>query len=46
VAISGRYVVVHVAGNDQGSTPWPEEMRVALASPVAFSVDLVVRPAP
>ena len=44
VAITGEYVVVHVAANDQGSAPWPDAMRAALASPAAFTVDSVVRP--
>lgn len=44
VAIAGSYVVVHVSGNAEGSSPWPEDMRAALASPVAFAVDQVVRP--
>jgi acyl-CoA thioester hydrolase len=45
-AITGRYVVVHVAANDQGSAPWPEDMRAALTSPVAYTVESVARPAP
>jgi acyl-CoA thioester hydrolase len=46
VAITGRYVVVHVAANDQGSAPWPEDMRAALARPMGYIVDSVIRPAP
>ena len=44
VAITGEYVVVHVAANDQGSAPWPDAMRAALASPAAYTVDSVIRP--
>lgn len=44
VAITGTYVVVHVAANTAGATPWPEAMKEALAAPVAFAVDQVVRP--
>lgn len=46
VAITGRYVVVHVASNAEGSAPWPEDMRAALAAPVAYAVESVVHPTP
>lgn len=46
VAITGSYVVVHVASNAEGSAPWPEDMRAALAAPVAYAVEPVARPTP
>jgi acyl-CoA thioester hydrolase len=46
VAITGTYVVVHVSANTEGSTPWPEEMRAALASSASFAVAPVVEPGP
>lgn len=44
VAITGSYVVVHVASNSAGASPWPEAMKEALEARGAFAVDHVVVP--
>jgi acyl-CoA thioesterase FadM len=37
-AVSGRMIIVHASSTTEGSAPWPDALRLALAAPRDFAM--------
>lgn len=42
-AMSGTYVIVHAASTTDGAAPWPPDLRTALTTPSAHTVEFIRR---